>query len=145
MVLLWILTKLKYRSVYIGYLARVTKTTMGKKCRIFRQARVVNCRIGYNTHISCEAIVRNTDIGDNCGIAERSIIGVYNRKNKRTVIGNDVMIGTGSIIMEGVRIGDGCWIGAGTVIRSNVRKNSVIAGNPPQLIRRKLNDKGIMG
>ena len=143
--LLWILTKLKYRGSYIGFLARVTKTKVGPHFRIFRQARVVNCTIGYNTHIGVEAVVRNTDIGDNTGIAERCIVGVYNRKNQRVKIGNNVMIGTGSIVMEGVRIGDNAWVGAGSVIRSNVKRNAVVAGNPAEMIRIRPNNNKIMG
>ena len=144
MILLWLYTKLKYRGSYVGYLARISNTKVGSKFRIFRQARIMNTTVGYNSHLGCEAIVRNTDIGSNTGIAERAIVGVYNRRNKRTVIGDSVMIGTGAIIMEGVRIGSGAWIGANSVVRSNVKRNAVVNGNPAELVRIS-NNKTIMG
>ena len=141
MILLWLLTKLRHRNAYIGYLARVKNSQLHGWVRIFRQARVFDSSIDYESHISCEAVVRDTTVGKRTGIAERAIVGVYRRMNKRTYIGNDVMIGAGAIILEGVDIGDGAWIGAGTVIRSNVKKYAVMAGNPAQLIRIRPKDE----
>jgi len=141
MILLWLLTKLRYRNAYIGYLARVSNSQIENKCRIFRGARVFNCSIDYDSHVSCEAVVRDATIGKRTGIAERAIIGVYRRMNKRTYIGNDVMIGTGAIIMEGVTIGNGAWIGAGCVIRKNVKPYTVMAMSEPIKLRTRPKDE----
>jgi len=126
----------KYRGSHIGYLARISKCRVGRKFRIFRGARIINCTVGCNSHLGVEAVVRNCDIGDNVGIAERAIVGVYNRRRKRTRIGNDVMIGTGAIVLEGVKIGDNVWVGAGSVVRSNVKSGWVVNGNPAVKVRR---------
>ena len=133
--LLWLFTKIKYRKALIGYKARVKNSQLYGYVRIYRQARIMDSTIDCDSHVGCEAVIRNTTVGKRTGIAERAIVGVYNRKNRRTYIGDDVMIGTGAIIMEGVTIGSGAWIGAGTVIRSNVRAYTVMAGNPAQKIR----------
>jgi len=46
------------------------------------------------------------------------------------IIGDDVWIGPYSIIMKGVTIGDNCIIGAGSVVRRDVPPNSLVYGNP---------------
>ena len=51
------------------------------------------------------------------------------------VIGDQVFIGTGSIICKGVRIGDGAVIGAGSVVTSDVPARHIAAGNPARVVR----------
>ncbi|MGZ3882630.1 MAG: acyltransferase [Bacteroidia bacterium] len=50
-------------------------------------------------------------------------------------IGNDVFIGTNSIILKGVTIGDRAVIGAGSVVVSDVPADAVAAGNPAKVIK----------
>lgn len=50
-------------------------------------------------------------------------------------IGNDVYIGTRSMILPGVKIGNRCIIGAGSVVTKNVPDNTVVAGAPARPIR----------
>jgi acetyltransferase-like isoleucine patch superfamily enzyme len=45
-------------------------------------------------------------------------------------IGDDVWIGTGAIILKGVRIGDRATIAAGTVLTRDVPGGALAAGNP---------------
>lgn len=52
-----------------------------------------------------------------------------------TVIGNDVWIGLGAIVLSGVLVGDGAVIGAGAVVSRHVPSYAVVAGNPAQIIR----------
>ena len=53
------------------------------------------------------------------------------------VIGNDVWIGKGSMIMSGVTVGDGAVIGARSVITSDVEPYCIVAGNPARFIRKR--------
>lgn len=46
------------------------------------------------------------------------------------IIGNNVWIGYGCIILPGVNIGDGAVIGAGSVVTKDVPANCMAAGNP---------------
>lgn len=59
------------------------------------------------------------------------------------VIGNDVWIGYGSIILSGVHIGNGSVIGANAVVAKDVEPYSVVGGNPAKLIRKRFNEETI--
>lgn len=50
-------------------------------------------------------------------------------------IGDDVWIGTRSIILPGVHIGSHAIVGAGSVVTKNVDEWAIVAGNPAALIR----------
>jgi acetyltransferase-like isoleucine patch superfamily enzyme len=50
-------------------------------------------------------------------------------------IGDNVFIGTRSIILKGVTIGENSIIGAGSVVTSDIPANSIAAGNPAKVIR----------
>lgn len=58
-----------------------------------------------------------------------------------TVIGNDVWIGRESIIMPGVKIGDGAIIAAYSVVTKDVEPYSVVGGNPARFIKKRFNDE----
>lgn len=49
-------------------------------------------------------------------------------------IGNDVFLGTNSIVMPGVTIGSKVIIGAGSVVTKDVPGGVVVAGNPARII-----------
>jgi acetyltransferase-like isoleucine patch superfamily enzyme len=51
------------------------------------------------------------------------------------VIGRNAWIGMGSVILPGVRIGEGCVVGAGSVVTRDVEPFSVAAGNPARVLR----------
>jgi virginiamycin A acetyltransferase len=52
-----------------------------------------------------------------------------------TVVGNDVWIGYDSLIMPGVKIGDGAIIASRSVVVSDVEPYAVVGGNPAKPIR----------
>jgi virginiamycin A acetyltransferase len=52
-----------------------------------------------------------------------------------TVIGNDVWIGYDSLIMPGVKIGDGAIIAARSVVVNDIAPYTVAGGNPARVIR----------
>lgn len=57
------------------------------------------------------------------------------------VIGNDVWIGRESVIMPGVKIGDGSIIAAYSVVTKDIPPYSVVGGNPAQFIKKRFNDE----
>jgi acetyltransferase-like isoleucine patch superfamily enzyme len=68
-----------------------------------------------------------------------------NAKEVKIVIGNDVWIGTGAIILQNSVIGDGSIIGAYSVVRGTVAPYSVVIGNPVQEIRKRFSPATIEG
>ncbi|MFD7828245.1 CatB-related O-acetyltransferase [Kitasatospora sp. NPDC059803] len=52
-----------------------------------------------------------------------------------TVVGNDVWIGYGTMVMPGVRIGHGAIIASGAVVVDDVPDYGIVGGNPAKLIR----------
>lgn len=61
----------------------------------------------------------------------------------KTVIGNDVWIGHGAIIIAGVHIGDGAIIAAGSVVTKDVQSYSIVGGNPAKFIKKRFTEKEI--
>lgn len=59
------------------------------------------------------------------------------RRAHRIVIGPDVWIGHGAILMPGVNIGTGAVIGAGAVVTKEVPSYTIVAGVPARLIRHR--------
>ncbi|MCH5166335.1 MAG: acyltransferase [Erysipelotrichales bacterium] len=53
---------------------------------------------------------------------------------RRVIIGNNCFIGMNSIILRGTTIGDNVIIGAGSVVSGKIESNSVYAGNPAKKI-----------
>lgn len=51
-------------------------------------------------------------------------------ENEKTVIGNNVWISAGAIILFGITIGDNAIIGPGAVVTKDVLPDSYVAGNP---------------
>jgi virginiamycin A acetyltransferase len=60
-----------------------------------------------------------------------------------TVVGNDVWIGYESLIMPGVRIGDGAIIASRSVVVSDIPAYAIAGGNPARVIRRRFTDEAI--
>jgi virginiamycin A acetyltransferase len=51
-----------------------------------------------------------------------------------TIVGNDVWLGYESLVMPGVRIGDGAIVAARSMVVRNVPPYSVVGGNPAELL-----------
>lgn len=59
------------------------------------------------------------------------------RKQDRAVIGNDVWIGHGVIVLPGVKIGDGAVLAAGAVVTKDVPPYTIVGGVPAKIIRER--------
>lgn len=121
--------------------------------RTLRRSAVII--IGSNTGISGGAICAATrvEIGNECLLGANVTISdtdfhalnpVGRRHNNNPleigaepiVIEDNVFIGTGSIILKGVRVGKNSVIGAGSVVTKDVPPDSIVAGNPAKILRR---------
>lgn len=92
-----------------------------------------NIYLGNNVKIASEVLFVNHDI----------VNAVFNCKNQtdkykyyvgNIKIGDNVMIGSRSIILPNVEIGSNVIIGAGSVVTKNVPDGYIVAGNPARKI-----------
>lgn len=58
---------------------------------------------------------------------------------KHTIIGRDVWIGAGSIIISGVKINDGAIVAAGSVVTKDIEAFSIVGGVPAHIIKKRFN------
>jgi virginiamycin A acetyltransferase len=54
-----------------------------------------------------------------------------------TVIGNDVWLGYESVVLPGVRVGDGAIVAAKSVVAADVPPYAVVGGNPARVLRQR--------
>jgi phosphonate metabolism protein (transferase hexapeptide repeat family) len=65
------------------------------------------------------------------------------RRAHRCVIGHDVWMGHGAIVLPGVKIGTGAVIAAGAVVTKDVGPYEIVGGVPARLIRKRFSDEVI--
>lgn len=82
-------------------------------------------------------------IGDDVTLAPRVHILAHDASTKKALgytrlgivnIGNNVFVGSSTIILPGVNIGDNVVIGAGSVVPNDIPSNSVAVGSPARVI-----------
>lgn len=77
-------------------------------------------------------------IGDNCTIYQNVTIGANYKEdcigNKFPIIGNNVKISPGAVLLGPIKIGSNTIIGANAVLTKDVPSNSVIRGMPSKII-----------
>ena len=84
-------------------------------------------------------------IGENSLIGHNVILATlnhnvdpYNRADlypKPIHIGKRVWVGSGSIVLPGITIGDNSIVGAGSVVTKDIPPNTIYAGNPAKFIK----------
>ncbi|MEW6103496.1 MAG: acyltransferase [bacterium] len=107
-----------------------------------------NCKISSHTFI-CEGV----SIGDNCFIGHGVMFindnypkatnpnGEIEREEDwkerfvKTIIENNVSIGSNATILGNINIGEGAIIGAGSVVTKDVPSHQVWLGNPARMIK----------
>lgn len=66
-----------------------------------------------------------------------TVIRKQGESRKGIVIGDDVWIGTGARILDGITIGTGCVIAAGAVVKDDLPPYTVAAGVPARPIKKR--------
>jgi len=127
------------KGTYIGYSSVFNDCLIGRFCSIASSSKIIYgshpSSIFISTHPaffskSKQAGFSFTDVNlfveRNFAIPEKSI---------SVIIGNDVWIGFGAAIMEGVKVGDGAIIAAGALVTKDVPPYSIVAGIPAKIIK----------
>ena len=103
-----------------------------------------NCRINFAANITDPEYV---SLGNNVGLSQCNLFGhdgvvamlnqAYNMKADsvgKIVIGNNVYVGHGAIILPGVHIGSNVIVAAGAVVNRNLPDGVIVAGTPAKVI-----------
>lgn len=72
----------------------------------------------------------NAVIGSDCTLRHATTIGMRKGPADCPVIGNHVDIGSNSVVIGAIKVGDGATIGAGSVVVHDVPAGATVAGNP---------------
>lgn len=90
---------------------------------------------GFNMSHTGGVFIGACRIGENCTITHNVTIGLgFKSPEDLPIIGNDVWIGTGSVLCGRIAIGDGATISAGSIVTRDVPPRSLVAGNPARVI-----------
>lgn len=95
--------------------------------------------IGMYTLIGPRVMILGNDHVYN--IPDKPVIFSGRPEFKRTIIGSDVWVGAGAIIMCGVKIGDGAIVGAGAVVTKDIPAYWIVGGVPAKQIRKRFNSE----
>ena len=105
----------------VGNFVEVKKSRLGRKSKSMHLTYLGDATIGAGTNIGAGTVTCN-----------------YDGKNKhQTTIGNNVKIGSDTMLVAPVSVGDGAVTAAGSVVTEDVPENSLVAG-VPAVVKKKL-------
>ena len=111
----------------IGPSARIrTKSKIGSNSKIGNFVEIKNSKIGNNVSIAHLSYVGDSEIGNNVNIGAGTITCNYDgNKKHKTIIKDNVFIGSNTSLIAPVVIESNSRIGAGSVITKNIPKNTL--------------------
>ncbi|MBI5035033.1 MAG: bifunctional UDP-N-acetylglucosamine diphosphorylase/glucosamine-1-phosphate N-acetyltransferase GlmU [Chloroflexi bacterium] len=103
---------------------------------------VKNSYIGEGSHIGHFSYIGDSELGKRVNIGAGTITCNYDGKQKnRTVMGDDVFIGSDTMLIAPVTIGARSRTGAGAVVNKDVPPDSLAVGSPARVIRKIADSK----
>jgi bifunctional UDP-N-acetylglucosamine pyrophosphorylase/glucosamine-1-phosphate N-acetyltransferase len=108
------------QHVHMGNFGEVKDSTLGPGVKMGHFSYIGNATIGANTNIGAGTITCNFD-------------GV---KKYPTEIGEDVFIGSDTMLVAPLKLGKGSRTGAGAVVTKNVPEDTLVVGMPARAIRK---------
>ncbi|HIK88941.1 MAG TPA: UDP-N-acetylglucosamine diphosphorylase/glucosamine-1-phosphate N-acetyltransferase [Dehalococcoidia bacterium] len=101
-------------------------------------AEIKNSKIGEGSKVSHFSYVGDATVGKNVNIGAGTITCNYDGKDKHpTVIEDDALIGSSTMLIAPVTIGKAARTGAGSVVRIDVVAGDTVAGVPAKSIKSK--------
>ncbi len=99
---------------------------------------MVRSSIGAKTFVKHFSYIGDTSVGDNVNIGAGTVTANFDGAKKNyTVIKEKVNIGSDTVIVAPVKIGKFAVTGAGSVITKNVPDNTIVAGVPARILRKR--------
>jgi len=99
---------------------------------------VKNSYLGRGVKMGHFSYLGDATIGKNVNIGAGTITANYDGVNKhRTEIGADAFIGSDTMLVAPIKIGQGARTGAGSVVTKDVPDNTVVVGIPARAVRKK--------
>jgi bifunctional UDP-N-acetylglucosamine pyrophosphorylase/glucosamine-1-phosphate N-acetyltransferase len=125
-------------NVHIGPYARLRSGAhLARNVFMGNYGEIKNSYIGEGSHIGHFSYIGDSQLGKNVNIGAGTITCNFDGKQKnRTVIGDDVFIGSDTMLIAPVTIGSGARTGAGTVVNKDVPPHSLAVGSPARIIRK---------
>jgi bifunctional UDP-N-acetylglucosamine pyrophosphorylase/glucosamine-1-phosphate N-acetyltransferase len=106
--------------VHMGNFGEVKDSTLGEGVKMGHFSYIGNATIGANTNIGAGTITANYD----------------GEKKNPTQIGEDVFIGSDTMLIAPLKLGDGARTGAGAVVTKDVPEDTLVVGMPARAIRK---------
>ena len=105
----------------VGNFAEVCRSRIGKNVRMKHFCYVGDAQVGEGVNIGAGAVVANFD----------------GRKKSKTSIGNGAFIGSHTVLVAPVKVGQKAVTGAGSIVTRNVKGQTVVVGVPAKPLRKK--------
>ena len=113
-----------HRDVKMGH-----HVQFGKNC-------VIECDAQFGNHVLIARGVAFVGKDDHrIDVPGKTIWNSGRGDSHKAVVGNDVWIGHGAIVVAGARIGDGAVVAAASVVVKDVEPYSIVGGNPAKFIK----------
>jgi len=118
----------------IGPYARLRPgTVIGTKAKVGNFVEIKKTTIGYNSKASHLTYLGDCEVGDNVNIGAGTITCNYDGVNKfKTIIEDDVFIGSDSQLIAPVTVGKGATIGARTTLSKDAKAGKLTLSRAPQ-------------
>lgn len=127
----------------VGPFARLRpKAVIGDRCKIGNFVEVKNSILGKGTKASHLTYIGDAEVGEECNFGCGVVFCNYDGKKKhKTIIGNNVFVGSNVNFVAPVTIGDNVLIGAGSTITDEVPTNALAIARSRQTNKLDRNKK----
>ncbi len=106
---------------------------LGDRAKAGAYVEIKNSRLGDGAKVPHLSYVGDAEIGEGTNIGAATVFVNYDGQEKhRTVVGRDVRIGSDSMLVAPVEIGDGAYTAAGSVITEDVPPGAMAVGRAKQ-------------
>ena len=123
-------------SCEIGPYSRVrNKSSLEKNVRIGNFAEIKNSSIGKNSKINHHCYIGDSVIGSDVNIGAGVVTCNFDGKIKSTTeIGDNCLIGSATMLIAPIKIGNNTTTGAGSVVTRDIGNSVTVVGNPAKIL-----------